>query len=58
MCVNKSASLGKTAMACKEELVDKSFNKITNTHFECIHCGVHILSSDEDLTCYNIQMRT
>jgi len=29
-------------MASKEELLDKSFNKITNNHYECIHCGMHL----------------
>ena len=47
-------------MASKEELLDKSFKKITHSHYECIHCGIHIKSSgilrrcaqhtDEDLT--------
>ena len=32
-------------MASKEELLDKSFNKITNNHYECIHCGMHLKSS-------------
>ena len=32
-------------MASKEEILDKSFNKITNSHYECIHCGMHIKSS-------------
>ena len=32
-------------MAGKEELLDKSFNKITNSHHKCIHCGMHIKSS-------------
>ena len=32
-------------MASKEELLDKSFKKITHSHYECIHCGIHIKSS-------------
>ena len=32
-------------MPSKEELLDKSFKKITHSHYECIHCGIHIKSS-------------
>ena len=28
-----------------EELVASSFKKITNTHYECLHCAAHIKSS-------------
>ena len=40
-------------MASKEELLDKSFKKITNSHYECIHYrweGDLLQHTDEDLT--------
>jgi hypothetical protein len=32
-------------MACKQDLFDTSFKNIANSHYECIHCAVHIKSS-------------
>jgi hypothetical protein len=43
-------------MASKQELVDRSFQRHSNTDWQCIHCGAHVKTSSAIRRCAHIAM--